>query len=113
MTGEDLIVRINFKENKKIADLNFGMAIFNQEGVCIFGINTFNDKIDTKNSRTVGFFEITCEKITLRANAYYVQAGLWGEMAAKNYDYLSKSKTFRVFTEDKNIGVVNLKYSWK
>ena len=111
-TGDDLIVRVYFKQNKKVDILNFGVAIFNQENNCIFGTNTFINKIDTTNMQKNGFYDINYKMLSLRTNTYYIQSGIWGESVSIPYDYLSKSKIFKVFSKDQNIGLVNINYNW-
>lgn len=113
ISGEDLKVRVNFKKNKKAGILNFGIAIYNKEQRCLFGTNTFIDKIDTSSMIESGFFEIIYPKIILRKDEYYIQAGIWGEVVGIHYDFLNKSNSFHVFSRDENIGLVNLEYNWK
>ena len=111
-TGEDLLVRVYFKRNKKVDKLNFGVALYNQENDCMFGINTFIDKIDTSQMFQRGYFEVKYSKMALRTNSYYVQAGIWGETVVVPYDYLAESGMFKMFSRDRNIGLVNIDYIW-
>lgn len=111
-TGDELLVRVYFKQNKKNIKLNFGIAIFNQEDHCIFGTNTFLDKINTSQMLERGYFEIAYKQLPLRTNAYHIQTGIWGDAVTKNYDYLAKSKIFRIFSNDQNIGNINMVHNW-
>jgi len=111
-TGEDMSIRVYFKQRNKADKLNFGLAIFNQENNCIFGTNTFINKIDTSKMSKDGHFTINYNGIPLRTNTYYVQAGIWGEVIAVSYDYLAKSKTFGVFSKDQNIGILDISNDW-
>ncbi len=111
-TGEDITIRVYFKKRKNIDKLNFGIALFNQENNCIFGTNTFINKINTSQMLKNGFFNINYKGVSLRTNSYYIQAGIWGDIVTVNYDFLSKSKIFKVFTKDQNIGIININHSW-
>lgn len=111
-TNDDILVRAYFQQNKEVDELNFGIAIFNQESHCMFGTNTFINKIDTSQMQKNGYFEINFKNIPLRKDAYYVQAGIWGKTVATQYDYLAKSKFFKIFSDDKNIGEVSINNNW-
>jgi ABC-type polysaccharide/polyol phosphate transport system ATPase subunit len=111
-TGEDMSIRVYFKQRNKKDKLNFGLAIYNQENNCIFGTNTFINKIDTSQMVKDDYFTVSYKGMQLRTNTYYVQAGIWGEIVAVNFDYLGKSKTFEVFSRDQNIGLVSINHDW-
>ncbi|MDY0302371.1 MAG: ABC transporter ATP-binding protein [Candidatus Moranbacteria bacterium] len=112
-TGDDMSIRVYFKQNIKKEILNFGISIFNQEQVCLFGINTFNDRIDTGDIYKKGYFQVDYKKVFLGSDTYYIQAGVWGDAPTKIYFYLSRSKKFKFFSGDLNIGLVRLDYKWK
>jgi lipopolysaccharide transport system ATP-binding protein len=111
-TGDDLSVRIYFRQNKKMDVLNFGVAIFNQENNYIFGINTILDKVDTVEYMKKGYYQVTFNNIPIRDNAYFVKAGIWGDTVMSQYDFIHKSEIFKVISGDKNQGIVNIGYIW-
>jgi hypothetical protein len=39
-TGEPVTVKLNVRASKPVKDFVFGVAIFNAEGVCVYGTNT-------------------------------------------------------------------------
>ena len=112
-TGENILVRVYFTTSGKNKLLNFGIAIFSVENHYILGINTFIDSIDTRNYMKQGYFEVEYKNIPLRNNSYYIQAGIFSEKVERQLDYLSRSKLFRIFSKDKNQGIVDLAYEWK
>jgi len=112
-TGDDISVRVYFKQNKKVEVLNFGVAIFNQENNYIFGINTVIDKIDTQNYIKDGFFEVRYKAVPLKNNSYYIKAGIFGENDNIIYDFLNKSNLFKIVSKSKNQGSVELAYDWR
>ena len=113
-TGEDLTVRVYFKQRKDFkGELNFGVAIYSQEGTYCFGINTFIDRVNADNFIKKGFIEVEYEKMPLKTNSYYIQSGIWGRNVSVTYDFLAKSKGFKIVSLDKNQGIISLKYNWK
>ncbi len=111
-TWDDMSIRVYFKQNKKVDILNFGLAIFNQEGYYAFGINTIIDKIDTKKYVSNGYCQIDYKNIPLKTNTYYISFAIYGENEHVAYDYVPKLKTFKVFSKDKNFGMVDIDYKW-
>jgi len=111
-TGDDISIRVYYEKRKDVNILNFGMGIRNQEGNYILGMNTMDDKIDVKAYIKQGYFQVNYKKIPLRTNSYYIMAGIWGKNEGINYDFLTKSNMFKVYSEDKLQGMLNLDYEW-
>lgn len=112
-TGADVSVKISFGLKEKVSDLNLGVAIFNQEGRYIFGVNTFAEKLDTSKFAERGYFIVDFKNIPMRSNTYYIKAGIWGESEGVRYDFLDRSPSFKVYSKDRNQGMVNVEYSWQ
>ncbi len=113
-TGEDLSVKVYFKKRKDFkGELNFGVAIYSQEGFYCFGVNTFFDKINTRKYLKNNYFDIKYNNIPLKTNSYYVQVGIWGKLIATQYDFLNKSQLFKIVSTDKNQGLIHINYSWQ
>lgn len=112
-TGDDLSIKVYFKKNKNILDINFGIALFDQENKYIFGINTIIDKVDTKEYLKKGYFRVDYINIPLKNNTYYVKAAIFGGSDAVHYDFLDKSNVFKIFSNSKNQGLIELNYKWQ
>ena len=111
-SGEDMSIRVYFKQYREAEKLNFGLAIFNQEGHYAFGVNTFMDKSDTKRYSDKGYCQIDYKMIPLKTNTYYIGFAIYGKDVNITYDYVPKLKTFQVFSRDKNFGMVDIRYNW-
>ena len=112
-TGDDMSIRVYFKQNKPAKFLNFGIAIFSQENDCIFGISTVIDKINVKKFLSDGYFQVSYKEIPLKTNSYYINAAIFGENHENVYDFVSHIKTFKIFSNSQNDGLVELNYRWK
>ena len=112
-TGDDMSVRVYFKVNRKVDELNFGVAIFNQENDYIFGINTILDKINVKRFVEKEFFEVLYTKVPLKTNVYFVKVGLFGKFDSTVYDFLEKSSTVKFASVTLSQGTCEIPYSWK
>jgi ABC-type polysaccharide/polyol phosphate transport system ATPase subunit len=111
-TGDDISVRVHFKKNRPAGDINFGIAIYDQENHYIFGINTIIDKIDTDKYEKDGYFQVDYINIPLKTNTYYVKSGIFGENDKSVYDFLDKSDIFKIVSANNNQGIVELIYKW-
>ncbi|MEI6266702.1 MAG: ABC transporter ATP-binding protein [bacterium] len=111
--GEQLTVRVYFKRYISEADLNFGIALYNKDGSYVLGINTIMDKIDNDIYYRLGYFQVDYKNINLLANSYYVATAITKNNFSMPYDLISKSKSFRIISETKNEGIVNMEYEWK
>jgi len=111
-TGDDMSIRVYFRKNQNVKKLNFGIAIFNQQGHYAFGVNTFGDKIEIEKFGNFDFFQINYKNIPLRGDRYYISSALYGESVQKAYDYNPKLKFFMVVSNDKNFGMINIQHNW-
>ncbi len=111
-TGEDMSIRMYFEHSGSFKNLNFGIAIFDQENDYIFGVNTILDKIDTQKYLDDGFCQINYTKNPLKTNTYFVKAGIFGESDNVPYDFLDKSDEFKVVSTNESQGLVELDYKW-
>jgi lipopolysaccharide transport system ATP-binding protein len=112
-TGGDISIRIYFNVNKSAPVLNFGLAIFSEESGYLLGINTAIDKMPIEKYLRQGYFEVCYNRIPLRGQTYYIMASIFGERGSVNYDFLSKSKIFKIFSTKENHGFIELDYEWR
>jgi ABC-type polysaccharide/polyol phosphate transport system ATPase subunit len=111
--GDDVSIRVYFKLYKTAKDLNFGISLFTQENDYIFGGNTILDRIDGERYREKGYFEVVYNNVPLHSSTYYIKAGIFGSDDSVRYDFLEKSKEFKIYSKSKNPGLVEFNYGWK
>ena len=111
-TGDDMIIRVYFKMNKKVKDINFALGIFNQENHYAFGTNTIIDKIKTAKYVTLGYCQIDYHKIPLKTGIYHIGFAIYGDNESVVYDYAPKLNVIKIFSNDKTFGMVNMEYKW-
>lgn len=111
-TGDDMSIKVYFNQKKLVKELNLGLGIFNQKNDYFFGVNTFIDKINTSEYIKKGYCQINYKSIPLKTDIYYINCAIYGESDKVAYDYLPKSRTFKVISRDNNFGMVNINYHW-
>lgn len=111
-TGDDVVIKVDFSFTKE-QKYNFGVAIHDENGVYISGINTILDNIDTKKNVTAKSFIVYYKNIPLRENRYCVTVAIFGESDTKIYDFQKNIKSLQIYSNDTKQGIVLLNYGWK
>lgn len=111
-TGEDIYVRVYFKNNDGLEKINFGLAIFNQLNNYLIGINSFLDKKNTDEYVKKGYFEVLYPKNIFAKGIYRIEVGMWGEEKDTLIDYMSQSKKFGIRSDNPNDGIIEVDYKW-
>lgn len=111
-TGDDVLMRIYFKQNKKVEKLNFGIGLHTQENICILGVDTIMDKIDTSEYVEKKYFQLNLKDIPLKANSYFINIAIYGERDNIIYDHALKRKYFKIISRDGKYGMLDMDYQW-
>ena len=111
-TGNDMVIRVDFREHIGKQAFNVGICIFNDVHQYIFGTNTVIDKKDCSQARARGYFEITCKDIPLYTGTYYLQVALLGESNKIIYDMVNQSPHFQIVSANNYQGIVGIPYEW-
>jgi len=111
-TGEKFSVRVYFKKNSLQEELNFGLALYNQQDQYIVGINTIFDNQDVSASLRRGFFQVDFDDLPFNSDSYYALANIVKDNFNLPYALRRKQDYFRVTNASQNEGIVCMKYKW-
>lgn len=111
-TGDDISIRVYFKQRNKLDELNFGIGIYNQAGIAIFGISTAIDKVDTTEFLLKNYFDVSLFNVPIKTDTYYVSAIISNASDTGIVDYKNKLGVFSVVSIDNNAGMVGINYKW-
>ena len=108
--GEDITVSFDFENDQNIKPLNFGLALYREDGVYCYGINTIIDNYDTSNvTKTI---RLKYKNLSLLPGAYYLVAAIFGKSGVEMIDFNSKAAIFRLVGNQKDQGVFKLNHEW-
>ena len=108
--GEDMTVSLDFENGQKIQPLNFGIALFREDQVYCYGINTIIDKYDAnKVTKTI---RLKYKNLSLLPGSYYLVAAIFGKSDSEIIDFNSKAAIFRLVGNQKDQGVFKLNHEW-
>ena len=111
-SGEPVDVRIRMRAPLPIADFVVGIGIFNAEGTCCYGTNTYIEDLapESIHGDTEAIFAI--EALDLIEGTYKVDVAIH-KVDGYPYDYHRLLYTFRVKSRAKDVGIYRPRHSWR
>jgi ABC-type polysaccharide/polyol phosphate transport system ATPase subunit len=108
---EPLTVRLRVRAHRPLTDFVFGVAVFNAEGVCCYGTNTFIDGGQARllDGEAEVAFHVT--KLDLVAGSYRLDVAVHRQNGAP-YDYHRLLYPFRVTSQVRDTGVFRPPHRW-
>jgi lipopolysaccharide transport system ATP-binding protein len=111
-SGERIDLRIRLRAPLPIDDFVVGVGLFNAEGVCCYGTNTYIEELTPE--RLVGdseaFFSI--ESLDLVEGTYKLDVAIH-KMDGYPYDYHRLLHTFRIKSRTKDVGIYRPRHGWR
>jgi hypothetical protein len=110
-SGDRLEIRLRVRAGHTITDFAFGVGIFNAEGICCYGTNTFIEGATA--GRLAGEAEVrfTIDRLDLVAGTYKLDVAVHRESGVP-YDYHRLLYTFRVKSRTKDVGIFRPAHRW-
>ena len=95
-TGEKMIVEINFRAKKRIEKPTFGIGIYSQEGIYLFGPNTRFSKYPIDFLEGEGKIEYNLDSLPLLEGNYWLSVSVHDWDFSYHYDYHDQLYQFHV-----------------
>jgi ABC-type polysaccharide/polyol phosphate transport system ATPase subunit len=111
-SGERLDVTIRMRAPLPIDDFVVGLGLFNAEGICCYGTNTYIEELTPE--RLVGDAEavFSIETLDLVEGTYKLDVAIH-KMDGYPYDYHRLLHTFRVKSRAKDVGIYRPRHTWR
>jgi ABC-type polysaccharide/polyol phosphate transport system ATPase subunit len=110
-SGDPLEVRMRVRANQPVADVVFGVGIFNAEGVCCYGTNTRIDGATEGTLSGTGEVRFAIDHLDLVDGTYKLDVAAHRENGAP-YDYHRLLYTIRVSSRLKEAGIFRPPHRW-
>ncbi|MGN0482362.1 MAG: ABC transporter ATP-binding protein [Lachnospiraceae bacterium] len=111
-TAQDVIVHIKYKMEKPLEKVNFGVSIFRNDGVCVYGISTRDDDMNFLTINRSGTIQLELQNIALLGGEYDINVGIEDDIR-NGIDYVDKACSFQVYTTKEEVGAFYLDHRWQ
>jgi len=110
-SGEPVSVRITVRAPNPIDDFVFGFGLFNSDGVCCYGTNTYLEEMNPE--RLTGDAEVTfaIDQLELVEGTYKIDVAVH-KRDGYPYDYHRLLYTFRVKSRIHDVGIYRPRHRW-
>ncbi|MEO8070913.1 MAG: ABC transporter ATP-binding protein [Acidobacteriota bacterium] len=110
-TGEAMSVRLALRAHRPVNDFVFGVAIFNPEGVCVYGTNTDIEEHHADTLSGDAEVRLEIEALDLVEGTYKLDVAVH-KLDGAPYDYHRLLYTFRVKSRLKDVGIYRPRHHW-
>jgi hypothetical protein len=111
-SGEQVDIRLRLRAAQPIADLAFGIGIFNADGVCCYGTNTLIDGALAGEISGDGEVVFAIATLPLVDGSYKLDVAVHRHNGAP-YDYHRLLHSFRVTSPLKDTGIFRPPHEWR
>jgi len=111
-SGEGMQVKMFVRVRKPVDDFVFGIGIFNTEGICCYGTNTYIEEFQPVECKGAGEVTFLVDHLNLVEGTYFL------DVAAHRkddypYDYHRHLYTFKVRSQIKDVGIFRPQHRWE
>jgi ABC-type polysaccharide/polyol phosphate transport system ATPase subunit len=110
-SGEPMSVRIQACAQAPVSDFVFGVSLFNADGVCCYGTNTYLEEMEPEQLAGSVAVTFSIDSLDLVAGTYKLDTAVH-KRDGYPYDYHRLLYTFRVTTRAKDVGIYRPRHSW-
>ncbi|MCC7008239.1 MAG: ABC transporter ATP-binding protein [Acidobacteria bacterium] len=111
-TGQSMSLRLQVSARRPVTDFVFGVAIYNAEGVCVYGTNTDIEEYEPDHLGTSAEVRLEIEALDLVEGTYKLDVAVHQRDGAP-YDYHRLLHTFRVKSRLKDVGIYRPRHRWQ
>jgi ABC-type polysaccharide/polyol phosphate transport system ATPase subunit len=111
-SGEPIAVRVKLRAAQPVTDFVFGIGLFNADGICCYGTNTYLEKLAPQHLGA-GEAEATfgIEALDLVEGTYKLDLAVH-KIDGFPYDYHRLLYTFRVKSRTRDVGIYRPRHRW-
>jgi ABC-type polysaccharide/polyol phosphate transport system ATPase subunit len=110
-SGEPMSVRLKVLAHAPATDFVFGLSLFNADGVCCYGTNTFIEEMDPERLEGEAEVTLSIERLDLVEGTYKVDVAVH-TCDGYPYDYHRLLYTFRVKSRTPDVGIYRPRHHW-
>jgi ABC-type polysaccharide/polyol phosphate transport system ATPase subunit len=109
--GDPVEVRLKVRAHSAIKDFVFGFGLFNADGTCCYGTNTYLEGLKPGEISGEGEVRLKIDSLKLVEGTYKIDVAVH-KLDGFPYDYHRLLYTFRIKSPVKDVGVYRPDHSW-
>lgn len=110
-SGDSIAIRLKVTAKEPTDDFVFGIGIFNGDGVCCYGTNTFLEEMEPERLAGEGEVTFAVESLDLVEGTYKLDVAVH-KRDGFPYDYHRLLYTFRVKSRTHDVGIYRPRHHW-
>ncbi|HEV3062228.1 MAG TPA: ABC transporter ATP-binding protein [Vicinamibacterales bacterium] len=110
-TGDSMAIVVKVRAKQPTDDFVFGLGLFNAEGVCCYGTNTYLEEMSPERLSGDAEATFTIDSLDLVEGTYKVDVAVH-KRDGYPYDYHRLLYTFRVKSRMHDVGIYRPKHTW-
>lgn len=110
-SGQPAAIEITFRNPKGVTDAVFGVYVYRDDGLGVFGTNTLIDGVPVP-ARPDGVVRFSVDALELLPGGFDVDIGIT-DPQDRAYDYHQKGVQFRVIGTSREIGLARIRHRWE
>jgi ABC-type polysaccharide/polyol phosphate transport system ATPase subunit len=110
-SGDPIAVRVKLRAAQPVADFVFGFGLFNADGVCCYGTNTYLEELNPQRLSGEAEATFAIESLDLVEGTYKVDIAVH-KIDGFPYDYHRLLYTFRVKSRIHDVGIYRPRHQW-
>jgi len=110
-SGDAMAIRVRVRAAHPVDDFVFGVGIFNADGVCCYGTNTYLEELNPQRLDGDGEATFAIESLDLVEGTYKVDVAIH-KRDGFPYDYHRLLYTFRVKSRVRDVGIYRPRHRW-
>ena len=111
-SGDPMAIRLTVRAHQPATDFVFGVSLFNADGVCCYGTNTYIEEMDPERlERRRRSHASTIDSLDLVEGTYKLDVAVH-KRDGFPYDYHRLLYTFRVKSRTPDVGIYRPQHRW-
>jgi hypothetical protein len=110
-SGEPIQVHFKVRAHQPTSDFVFGFGLFNADGICCYGTNTYIEELQPDELSGDGEVTFSISHLDLVEGTYKVDVAAH-KLDGYPYDYHRLLYTFRVKSRSKDVGIYRPDHKW-